>query len=337
MMKYVNYAILLSACIAIGCKTVQPILPEVRDSEEIDYSNLQFWAAHPDKLDEADRIGGSNQVSDQSNLKADVFFVYPTIFTDRKAIGWNANVSDPKLNEEIDKSTIKFQASIFNTAGKVYAPRYRQAHLRAYYTSDKKNASEAFDMAYADVRNAFEYYLENHNNGRPIIVASHSQGTTHCIRLVEDYFDGTSLQDQLVAAYLIGIPVEKDQYTHISPCTSADQTGCTISWRTWRRGHKPSYGSLGNDILVTNPLSWTTDSEYVDKEENKGGILRNFKKVRNKLADAQIEGDILWTNKPKFPFSFLFTRKNYHIADLNLYYNNIRENSERRVEAFTGG
>jgi len=275
----------------------------------------------------------------QADSEADVFFMYPTIYVGEKGEDqWNAPVNDPTFNKRVDESTIKFQASIFNGAGKVYVPRYRQAHLNAYWAKDKAMAKKVFDLAYRDLKLAFEYYLENYNKGRPIIIASHSQGTTHGIRLLKDYFDGKPLQDQLVAAYLVGIPVAKKQYQNIPVCESADQTGCFCTWRTFKDGYKPET-TVSPDIAVTNPLTWRTTDELAPKELNTGGVLRNFNKVKKKLTSAPIVAakGILWASKPRFFGSIFFTRKNYHIADYNFYYNNVRENAIQRVNAFLQG
>jgi hypothetical protein len=50
--------------------------------------------------------------------------------------------------------------------------RYRQAHLHNFFTKDKEKADKAFDLAYKDLKTAFEFYLQHWNNGRPIIIAS---------------------------------------------------------------------------------------------------------------------------------------------------------------------
>jgi hypothetical protein len=50
-------------------------------------------------------------------------------------------------------------------------------------------------------------------------------------------------------------------------------------------------------------------------------------------ADARIEGSILWS-LPHFPGSFLMKKKNLHIGDINLFYMNIRENAETRVNEY---
>lgn len=318
-----------------NCKTLQPTFSEGEEIPVVDYSNLKNWAAHPEKEDPADRIPGQNQLSDQSDLKADVFFIHPTIYSKlRGAKYWTPSLEDDELNSSVDESTILYQASAFNQAGRVFAPRYRQAHIHAYSVKDDGNAKEAFRIAYEDVKNAFEYYLKHYNNGRPIIIAGHSQGTTHGGPLVKEFFDGKPLQKQFVAAYLLGMPVPKNYFSQITPCEDKNETGCFISWRTFKKGHMPSRIPTGDSILVTNPLSWKTDEVFIPKSENIGGVVLNFEEVLPNLADAQVKNGILWTSKPKFPWSFLYTRKNYHIADVNFYYMNIQQNAVNRVKAF---
>lgn len=309
----------------------QPPFDDNRPIAPVDYNNLDYWAAHPDKKDNADRIPGTEFLA-KNNLKADVFFIHPTIYSQKDdKLPWNPSIDDLELNKKVDEGTILFQASAFNAAGRIFAPRYRQAHLRSYSTSDTVSAKKAFALAYADVRNAFEHYLRYYNHGRPFIIASHSQGTTHAGPLIREFVDGKALERKLVAAYLIGLPVPKTYFKSIRPCESANDLNCSISWRTFKRDYFPENRPAGDSILVTNPLSWTTDTTYVSKNQNKGAVLRNFDKILPKRVDAQIHNGILWANKPRFPWSFLVRRKNYHIADINFYYANIRENAKHRV------
>lgn len=301
-----------------------------------DYSLDENWAALPWREDVADSLPNPQLKDVQPEAAADVFFLHPTTYTHKRGFdGWNGPVDNPRLNQRTDGGTILYQASIFNGVGKVYAPRYRQAHLHAYFT--KKNrvaARRAFDLAYEDVRRAFQYYLDHHNNGRPIVLATHSQGTTHGIRLVKEFFDGKPLRDQLVAAYLVGIPVRRDTFRQVPPCETPLQTGCFCSWRTFKKGYEPGNLPMGPEIAVTNPLIWKPGEEPVPKSENLGGVLRDFNVILPNLASAQIYNGVLWTEKPKFPWSFLFTRRNYHIADYNLYYLNVRRNAQDRVAAY---
>ncbi|GJM35152.1 MAG: hypothetical protein DHS20C18_41530 [Saprospiraceae bacterium] len=301
-----------------------------------DYSKPASWAALPDREDPADRRPDPELPDNQSTAEIDVFFLHPTTYTgDRGQELWNGPINNDDLNKKTDGSTILYQASIFNGTGRVYAPRYRQAHLEAYFTKNKAAAKKAFDLAYSDVKQAFDYFLNHYNQGRPFIIASHSQGTTHAKRLMREYLDGTPLQEKLVAAYLIGIPVNKEYFSNIEPCESPDQIGCFCAWRSFKKGYFPENKfTVGDSILVTNPLSWTTTDNYVSKSENEGGILRDFETIFPNLADAQVHKGLLWVTKPKFPWSFLLTRRNYHVADLNLYYINVRNNAMLRAANF---
>ncbi len=300
-----------------------------------DYSNLDFWAAHPDKNDPADLIPQQIGEDHDQIREADIFFIHPTTYTSGSIDGmWNGPLNHAKLNKKTDEGTIQYQASIFNKAGRVYAPRYRQAHLQTFFTVHNELAELVFDLAYNDVQNAFSYYLEEENQGRPFIIASHSQGTTHAVRLIRAMVDGHDIQSQLVAAYLVGMPVHKNVFESIPPCKNSNDLNCFVSWRTYKRGHIPANVALGDSIAVHNPLSWTQDDTYINKESNRGAILRNFNKIIPQATDAQVKDGILWASKPKFAFSFLFTRRNYHIADLNFYYMNVRQNAYQRVEQF---
>jgi hypothetical protein len=249
--------------------------------------------------------------------------------------GWNANIDDVAVNKKTDESSILYQASIFNKYCRVFAPRYRQANLFAFYTKNKDSANAALNLAYEDVKNAFEYYLKNYNHGRPIIIASHSQGTWHAGKLLKEFFEGKPLQKQLVCAYIIGLPVFENYFSQLKPCEDSTSTGCFVSWRTFEEGYIAPY--IEKETLkayVINPLTWTMDTTLAPAYLNKGGVLRNFNKVIPGLVHAQIHGNVLWVNKPKFLGSFFIKTKNFHIADYNFFYENIRENVGTRIRAF---
>jgi len=263
----------------------------------------------------------------------DVFFIHPTTFTNTKDERWNADINDEVLNGKTDKSTILFQASVFNEA-RIFSPRYRQANLKAYFTSDTVSAKQSFNLAYEDVRNAFQYYLDHFNNGHPIIIASHSQGSTHAIRLLKEFFDGKPLQQKLIVAYVIGMNIPLTAFEQLKSCNDSTATGCFVGWRTFKRGHEPFFVSKYRDSYVTNPLTWTSTAEFADRSLNKGGVLRNFDKLYPHVTDAQIHESILWSNRPHFPGSFLYRVSNYHIGDINLFYVNIRDNMQTRIKSY---
>lgn len=300
-----------------------------------DYSDLNYWAASPFKYDPSDNVPKDLKDQQKDSL-ADVFFIYPTSYTDRKMPdGWNADIDDAAVNKKTDDGSILYQASVFNKYCRVFAPRYRQANLFAFYTKNKDSANDALNLAYEDVRNAFEYYLKNYNHGRPIIIASHSQGTWHAGKLLKEFFEGKPLEKQLVCAYIIGLPVFTNYFSQLKPCEDSTATGCFVSWRTFQEGYIAPY--IEKETLkayVINPLTWTMDTTLAPAYLNKGGVLRNFNKVIPGLVHAQIHGNVLWVNKPKFLGSIFIKTKNFHIADYNLFYENIRENVGTRIRAF---
>ncbi len=299
------------------------------------YSNLNYWAAHPFKKDPSDSVPKPLRKNFMQDSAVDVFFVHPTTLTAKDDNRWNAPVDDDAINLKTDNTTILYQASVFNEQCRVFAPRYRQAHIKAFFIIEKE-AEPYFEMAYADVKNAFEYYLNHYNGGRPIIIASHSQGTKHAARLLKEFFDGNILQNKLVCAYLIGLPVPHNYFTVLPACNNASSTGCIVSWRTYKTGYtEPNFVAKENfKAIVVNPLSWLTDSAYVTAKNNTGGVLKNFNKIVPHVVDAQINNNILWTSKPNVFGKIFFTKKNFHIGDINLFYMNIRENVRERIGMF---
>jgi hypothetical protein len=326
-----------------ACKPTYKIHQKQYESESViytspipDYSKLFYWAAHPEKKDPSDSVPATIP-SSKKTLQADVFFIHPTTLTDRSTEGfiWNAALNDASLNLKTDFTSILYQASVFNGSSRVFAPRYRQAHIYSFKTTDTLRAIEAFELAYTDIREAFLHYLKNENQGRPIIIASHSQGTLHARRLLKEFFDGKDLKNQLVCAYLLGLTLPKGEYKDIPVCESDTSTGCYVGWRTFRKGYIPEYIEKENfPVVVVNPLSWTTDVNPVPRSKNESAVLFRFNKPYPKTNGAGIVKNVLWIEKPRFPFSFLDHRKNYHAGDINLFYMNIRKNVEKRIESF---
>ncbi len=305
-----------------------------------DYHLASSWCSLPDKKDPADSVPDPSLKNNQAMADIDVFFVHPTTFTykPQNQYKWNADVGDQYLNDKTDYSTILYQASVFNGSCRIYAPRYRQAHISAFYASNRADRKQALDLAYTDVKNAFQYYLEHYNNGRPIIIASHSQGTIHAAHLLMDFFAEGNLKNKLVVAYLVGMPINPDSLKFIVPCTDSNSTGCYCTWNTFAEGFFPKYYKENYlHAICNNPLSWTTTNEYCEDTLNKGSVLRPFGRVVDHACDARVHDGLLWINKPHLPFFFFYPIKIYHVADYNLFYMNIRENVQRRINLYWKG
>ncbi|MCC7298408.1 MAG: DUF3089 domain-containing protein [Bacteroidia bacterium] len=297
------------------------------------YQETKYWAALPGVADQAD-IVPKGQADLQQIASADVFFIHPTTYTGKPqdSFEWNADVNNEELNNQVNERPIKYQSSIFNQSCRVYAPRYRQAHYYAFLTPNGADRKQALELAYSDVKRAFEYYLNHYNKKRPIVIAAHSQGTIHAQRLLREFFENKPLDSLLLVAYLVGMPVPKDSLPALVPCDSASQTHCYLSWRTFEKGHEPHWGK--GDFVCHNPISWRMDSAYMPKEKQAGAVLRSFKRPYISICDAQVHGNILWVTKPKFFGSSMIKNPNYHVGDYNLFYLDIRKNVDLRVQTF---
>ncbi len=338
-MRKVNRFLIFSiASIFIACSPSKPkhVFESYLPVPSPDYSLESNWAALPGRVDAADSIPKGLQ-DRQAIAEADVFFLHPTSFLPKSGNGrWNAHIDDEKLNQKTDASSIAYQASVFNGIGRVYAPRYRQAHYECFFTKDTSSARKALDLAYSDVRSAFLYYKEHYSKGRPLIFAGHSQGAYHLIRLLKEFYDTEANSNKFVVAYVVGYPVPKTVFKNLKICSFPEETSCFCSWRTFKMGSKPKFLKKEEPVWITNPLSWDTiPGKYVDKSLNLGTVLDNFNEapVPNQ-SGAQIYKGILWADKPKFKFSFLYFFSNFHRGDINIFYMNIRENAERRLRAF---
>lgn len=298
-----------------------------------DYALLENWAAHPSKVDAADKTPTDSLHDSQGQAQVDVFFLHPTTLFGPGA--WNGDIRDEKLNQRTQKTTIQHQASIFNGVGPVYAPRYRQMTLGGFYDShDLASNAQAFHLAYADLKAAFAHYLAHFNQGRPIMIAAHSQGSAHAIHLLKDFFDGKPLQSQLVAAYIPGWPTPADTFQVLKPCDSPDQTGCYATWCSFEWGTMPKNMDWYTGAVVVNPISWRMDSLPSDVEAHRGAVMGGYDQIFPQALQAQAHGSILWVTRPQVKGSSVIRGHNFHIADYNLFWLDVRENAVLRARKF---
>lgn len=323
-----------------------------------DYASEDAWAALPDREDNADLVPpGTNARDMQATAAVDVFYIHPT--TNYQGDAWNAAIDDPGVNRITDNGTLKHQASAFNGCCRIYAPRYRQATL-ASFLDEARNGAQALALAYEDVLAAFQYYLTHYNDGRPFILASHSQGTRHAINLMQNEIDRTPVADRLVAAYLIGFPhglrADGKVFEQFFLCQSADQTGCVLAWNSFVEGGDPSGFRAGTDlnagigkaaptedsrIACVNPLSWKVGNDRAGRELHLGAIPfdrdseSGIAQPRAHLFDAWCKNGFLYVSEPGEGFTILrLPGGNFHNYDYNLFYMNIRKNAALRAAAF---
>jgi hypothetical protein len=183
----------------------------------------------------------------------DVFFIHPTTFDGGK--DWNGPIDDRAAAALMARAMAPNYAAPFDTVGRVFAPRYRQASL---YTSLTlfDDALEAKRFAYADVSVSFRYFLDHFNAGRPYIVVGVEQGGLLASRLLHDVIaTDPRLRSRLVGAYLQETVAPADAFgrqSSIPVCISRTQTGCVLAWISTRRGDFPRALRIYHRSVVWN-------------------------------------------------------------------------------------
>jgi hypothetical protein len=326
-----------------------------------DYRKPEAWLALPGRngLERSAPAGFS--VVDEAQAPADVFFIHPTTVKGSEA--WNAPWDAPDESAPLNRAVLMGQASVFNGCCRIYAPRYRQASLRGL------GDPGAVDLAYADIAAAFREFIARRNGGRPFIIASHSQGTVHAVRLLQEEVLGTPLQDRMVTAYLIGGYVP-DAFPELALplCDSADQTGCVLTWNTSKPGslaariviYRKTYwwrGAMKSEdpapAVCVNPLTWRVQGDDVEDaataDANPGSMplprapwpsaAARMPELSPHLTGARCHDGMLEVDIPKdapAEYSDPLTRNfgSYHLNDYGLFYGALRENALRRVQAW---
>lgn len=298
--------------------------------EAPDYAQSNAWAALPEREDNAD-LTPQGVEDAQSGAPVDVFFIHPTTYY--TSDGWNQPLNHAQANEFTDEQVLPNQAATFNSCCQVYAPRYRQATLFSFLDRGG-DGGKALDLAYADVRAAFEHFLEHRSQGRPFIIAGHSQGGLHADWLMRDYVAGGPLEERMVAAYPIGFSI--DGSNGVPVCEHAEQTGCQVSWNTMAQGAERRGPDSSNDICV-NPITWRTDGARADFADNLGGVsFADGAAVEAGVTDGQCVDGILEITEVRSDNygTQMFGEGNYHVYDYSLFHMNIRQNAQARVNAY---
>ncbi len=314
------------------------------------YSNPDLWFARPDKGgDDPSRWTPDGFAADGPAIDAAVFFIHPTSYLKRDH--WNAPLDDPEA-KRFGLVVTRANASVFGRASEVWAPRYRQATFGAF-VSDRPEARQALDLAYADVAQAFDLFVAAQPAGRPIVIAGHSQGSFLAKRLVREKVAGTPLNARIAAVYAIGWVVDKQRdlpAMGLPACAGADQSGCVISYLSFadeadtalmRDAYERFAGGDGSNnpqYLCSNPLTGG-EGGSAPIAANAGAIVPSATlesaRVTPELAGAACaaDGSLRIGPGPKMG-PFVLPGGNYHVYDYALYWTNLRQDFARRTDAW---
>ena len=312
-----------------------------------DYAQPQAWIARPDLADDPSRWNPGG-VTETSKGKAAIFFIHPTTYLTTAT--WNAPIEPGGDTEMRTRLFVQSQASAFNVAGEVWAPRYRQAASGAFLLKSD-DAEKALGLAYGDVSAAFDEFVKEAGD-RPIILAGHSQGALHLERLLREKVAGKPIAKRVVAAYVVGWPISTAsdlQALGLPACASAEQTGCILSWMTFGDPPNPDFifhewaktaGFNGGprrreDTLCVNPISGVKDGAAAPRD-NPGTLIPT-----PDMTDAALQlgvvgahcnkGLLIMDGVPPQLGSFVLPGNNYHVYDYALFWGAVRRDAERRL------
>ena len=316
------------------------------------YARKIMWLARPDAPSNPALWTPPGYAPGKLGTGAAIFFIHPTSYINRDH--WNAPIDDPETNARAELF-LRGQASAFNEAGDIWAPRYRQATFGAFLTSAAES-ERALALAYGDVSDAFDRFLKEAGPTRPIILAGHSQGAAHLTRLLRDRVAGDpKLKARIVAAYVVGWPVSRTTdlpKMGLPDCRAAEQTGCILSWESFGEPADPSLivdtydettgfdGQLrkGTPIVCTNPLTGTADAT-APATANLGTLVPSADLKTATIAIGSVparcadRGFLLIGEGPNLG-PYVLPGNNYHVYDYSLFWANIRADANRRLKAF---
>ena len=323
-------ALLLCACMLAGPGAAAEKGEPVTVDTMTDYARTNSWLS----------------VDRSASLPVDVFYLYPTAWQKGAGDGNYCPADHPSMLRGA-QGAFNRQASAFLPVGNIYAPYYRQADASYVLTlptiGEQEEAIRVIPAA--DGIAAFDYYLEHFNQGRPFILAGHSQGSNVLLYILSRIKDQPDVLDRMVAAYVIGFSITRDYLAGNPPLRFAsgpDDTGVIISFNTQAEGVEQN-PVVRPGALAINPISWTPDEGEAPKEDNLGSImplsalLSDLSPVEN-LASARVDAqkgvvvcgsvDAERYSRPGWPQGV------YHSYDYSFYFYNIRANAQNRVEKY---
>lgn len=274
-------AVLLPACAGVSQRTPSAAAPAARPSTGTtppvtalpapnDYARPEAWLCRPGRQDAcavdltttvitADGKLQREEWKPNPDARIDCFYVYPTVSRDA------TTNSDMEPGPE-ERWAVEMQFARFGSECRLFAPVYRQVTLAGLIAAMKEKRFPDWTGAYRDVADAWNHYLQHDNGGRGVVLIGHSQGARMVARLLREEIEGKPVQRRLVSALVIGgsfplPPQGSGDAQRLRPCTAPTQTGCVISYASYRSSSPPPANALfgrgpeGAPVACTNPAA----------------------------------------------------------------------------------
>jgi hypothetical protein len=333
--------ILFAACAKTGAASTDAngiLLPprEGGDITPTDYADPNNWI-------EAETDG---------EHEVDVFYLYPTAWTRGEGEAYLAEIDNASMRTRAPTVEAQ-QTAAYRESANVYAPFYRQNDAVWGLSLTPEELQTYFrGTPYIDAKTAFEYYLNHYNNGKPFILASHSQGSSVMNALLQLYMaDHPDVYKRMVAAYVIGYAVTEDnlaEYPHLKFAESATDTGVIVSWNTEMPGVTERNPVILDGTLAINPITWTRDetpasaaqnlpSRMYAKDDTDATIYTDYEHYADATLDLERGVVLCATLNPdewSLPAAVGWPRGVYHNGDYALYFHSLQKNVADRMAAY---
>lgn len=279
----------------------------------------------------------------------DVIYFYPTrYYVDGPEADELCDIDDKDMRKRAVKITQK-HTTVFEDSCNLYAPFYRQLSVPCILDLIASNPEALSYCGVKALSGSLDYYFQNYNNGKPFILAGHSQGSILLCEILSDYMkEHPEYLENMVAAYIIGFSVTKDyleENPHLKFAEGADDTGVIVSYNTEGHGNEGQYnGVLKEGAVAINPVNWKIDETYASAKENKGSLITTEQgelKIVGGLADARLDlerGVVICESVDPEVYASksvnCFGPESYHSYDYGFFYMNLKENVAVRIEAF---
>lgn len=316
-----------------------PYLPDL--DTPVDYSLTQNWLCLPKKIAKPD------------DKPVDIFYLYPTAYY-KTPHGPNICEVNNEAMRIRATEHLQTKASVFSAYGNFYAPAYRQAALECLLDNTPENNLLFTKGPVTCVLSAFDYYIKHHNNGRPFILAGHSQGSLLLQFILSLYLkEHPEVQERMIAAYVIGYSITRGYLKdnpHLTFARGAKDTGVIISYNTESPGVTGDNITLLPDAVSINPITWTLTGKKAEASQSLGsrlvirdsaGTLVGMQDLPH-YADAALDlerGTVICSTADPDAFKVIGQEEAFpsgvlHTGDYPLYYYDLQNNVKTRIKSY---
>lgn len=326
-MKYLKLFVLtLLLLLLVSCATTE----RAKETCDSKYADVEEWVYF--------------EVEEDSPVD---LFIIPTTCGRNKGESYNLEYHDNAKLLRNFTGVVNMQIGIFGNNARTFSPLYYQGAMETY-SLPLEEREPILAIAYADVRDAFLYYLENVNEGRPFLLAGFSQSGDMCLRLLKEFGKDKRVKKNLIACYALGWAMteeEHEAYPYLKFAKGETDTGVIISFCTEAPEIEKAFNVARDEkMLSINPLNWRTDDTFADKSLNKGACFTNYSAEITKeipeFTGAYLDrkrGTLKVTDiehPEDYPGNEFCPEGVYHLYDYQFFFRNLEENVQRRTEAF---